>query len=109
MNDGMYTNIRNYLEEIASTSKQLLEAQKRMNDLLEKQASGKPDKPKTAAKKDKPDKDDLPWPTYDTDSEETIIARLRTMPPDERNKALAYERKNRNRVTILRVNWNSFA
>lgn len=34
MNDGQYTNLRNYLEEIASTNKQLLEAQKRNNELL---------------------------------------------------------------------------
>lgn len=36
MNDGMYTNLRNYLEEIASQNKQLLAESKRTNELLEK-------------------------------------------------------------------------
>lgn len=36
MNDGQYTNIRNYVEEIASQLKQVLAEQKRTNELLEK-------------------------------------------------------------------------
>ena len=36
MNDSMYTNIRNYLEELASQGKQLLAAQQRTNELLER-------------------------------------------------------------------------
>jgi len=36
MNDGQYTNLRNYLEEIASQGKQLLAEQKRTNELLER-------------------------------------------------------------------------
>lgn len=43
MNDGMYTNIRNYLEEIAGQQKQILAEQKRTNELLDKQ--GKPTTP----------------------------------------------------------------
>lgn len=39
MNDGHYTNIRNYLEEIASQQKQLLTAVQRTNELLLQQAS----------------------------------------------------------------------
>lgn len=34
MNDGMYTNLRNYLEEIASTNKQIMSELKRTNELL---------------------------------------------------------------------------
>jgi hypothetical protein len=34
MNDGQYTNLRNYLEEIASLSRQVLGEQKRTNELL---------------------------------------------------------------------------
>lgn len=34
MNDGQYTNLRNYLEEIASLDKQILAEQKRTNELL---------------------------------------------------------------------------
>lgn len=34
MNDGQYTNIRNYLEELASQNKQLIAEQKRTNELL---------------------------------------------------------------------------
>lgn len=34
MNDGMYTNIRNYLEEIASKQGQIIKGQERTNDLL---------------------------------------------------------------------------
>lgn len=54
-----------------------------------------------------PVKDVLPWPSYDSDSEEAIIARLRNMEPSARNKALQWERKNKNRASITRVNWNS--
>lgn len=34
MNDGMYTNIRNYLEELASLGRQMLAEQQRTNELL---------------------------------------------------------------------------
>lgn len=48
MNDGMYTNIRNYLEEIASQNRQILAELKRGNEL----AAGKTATPaKPAAKK----------------------------------------------------------
>lgn len=41
MNDGQYTNIRNYLEELASQGKQLLAAQQRTNELLEQLSASK--------------------------------------------------------------------
>lgn len=50
---------------------------------------------------------DAPWAGYDDATAEEIIARLRGMDADTRNMALAYERANKNRVTITRVNWNS--
>lgn len=34
MNDGMYTNIRNYLEETNSLLRQILDEQKRTNEML---------------------------------------------------------------------------
>lgn len=34
MNDGMYTNIRNYLEELANQGKQIIANQERTIDLL---------------------------------------------------------------------------
>lgn len=49
----------------------------------------------------------VPWEGYDAASSEVVIERLRGMDVDAREKALAYERKNKNRVTITRVNWNS--
>jgi hypothetical protein len=36
MNDGMYTNIRNYLEEIACQGRQIIAGQQRTNELLER-------------------------------------------------------------------------
>jgi hypothetical protein len=39
MNDGQYTNLRNYLEEIASLGKQVLGEQKRTNELLSASAN----------------------------------------------------------------------
>lgn len=50
---------------------------------------------------------EVPWAGYDAASSEVIIERLRGMDVDARERALAYERKNKNRVTITRVNWNS--
>lgn len=49
----------------------------------------------------------VPWPGYDTLSAEQVVARLRTMDPIERDKALTYERANKNRSTITNVQWNS--
>lgn len=70
MNDGHYTNIRNYLEEIAGQQKQILAAVQRTNELLEKMSAptttskakgetsefieGSETPPKTATKKGKP-------------------------------------------------------
>lgn len=62
MNDYQYTNLRNYVEEIASQLKQVLAEQKRTNELLAAQGKTKgatsefvegSEKPatKTAAKK----------------------------------------------------------
>lgn len=36
MNDGQYTNLRNYLEEIANQGKQIIAGQQRTNELLER-------------------------------------------------------------------------
>lgn len=52
-------------------------------------------------------KDDAPWAGYENASTDSIVTRLRGMSNAERNKALQYERKNKNRVEITRVNWNS--
>lgn len=54
MNDGMYTNLRNYLEEIASQNRQILAELKRGNDLLaqgktESKQAAKPATAKAAA------------------------------------------------------------
>lgn len=46
MNDGHYTNLRNYLEEIASQQRQILAELKRSNELLEGKTA-KADKPAT--------------------------------------------------------------
>lgn len=54
-----------------------------------------------------PSADDVPWEGYNDASSEDIIARLRGLDAPARERALAYERANRNRVTITRVNWNS--
>lgn len=52
---------------------------------------------------------DLPWHGYDEASSEDIIQRLRGLDVPARERALAYERGNKNRITITRVNWNSGA
>ena len=59
MNDGMYTNIRNYLEEIASRQKQLLAAVQRTNELLAGGATKTAAKPTDNAPK-VPRRDDKP-------------------------------------------------
>lgn len=48
-----------------------------------------------------------PWDGYDDATTDEIIERLRGMEPEAREQALAYERGNKNRVTITRVGWNS--
>lgn len=52
------------------------------------------------------DKPAAPWEGFDDASAEEVIERLRGMEPDAREQALAYERGNKNRTTITRVNWN---
>lgn len=51
MNDGHYTNLRNYLEEIASQNRQILAELKRGNELAEGKTAqaAKPATPKAAA------------------------------------------------------------
>lgn len=48
-----------------------------------------------------------PWQGYGDASADEVIERLRGMDAEPRDRALAYERANKNRVTITRVNWNS--
>ena len=98
MNDGMYTNIRNYLEEIASQQRQILAEQKRTNELLagvEVAATAPPD--------------DLPWPNYDSMNVADVVAKAKEVDDVTRAKALAYERKNKKRAGVIEplVNWNS--
>jgi hypothetical protein len=51
MNDGMYTNIRNYLQAIESNQGQILAELKRTNELLATMAKPVEAAPKPAAKK----------------------------------------------------------
>lgn len=48
-----------------------------------------------------------PWAGYDEATADEVVERMRGMSDAERQRALSYERANKNRVSITRVNWNS--
>lgn len=94
MNDGQYTNIRNYLEEIAGNQKEILAELRRMGAPAQ-QARSAPSA--------------QPWSGYDDMNVADVLAKAKTVDEATRARALAYERANKNRAGIVHqlVNWNS--
>jgi hypothetical protein len=86
-------SLRTYMAEIASNQREIIR-------LLE----GRQDAP---AAKPAQDADSAPWRGYEDATVDEVVERLRGMNEAERGKALAYERANKGRVGITRVNWNS--